>query len=72
MFSEAPKKLSKNIAIHCYCCESRLADYLCRFKMGELSIQVCLCPDCMNRDTAYLFENTIGLPYTENSCTHPC
>jgi hypothetical protein len=65
MFAIAPKRLSQDIAIQCYCCQSQLAEYLCRFTMGELTIRVCLCSDCMKRDTAYLYESTIGLPYGE-------
>ncbi len=63
MLIEEPKKLSPSVQIDCYCCENERAEYRCRFRMGELQIQVCLCRFCIQYDTTYLFESTVGLPY---------
>lgn len=66
MFTQSPKELSENIDISCYCCGSRSATHLCRFRLGELPVQVCLCEGCMQLDTAELFEKTLGLSYLED------
>jgi hypothetical protein len=66
MFTHAPKKLSENIDIDCYCCDSRTATHLCRFRLGELPVQVCLCEACMQLDTMEVFEKTLGLSYMED------
>jgi hypothetical protein len=67
MFTRSPKKLSENIEIECYCCGSRTATHLCRFRLGELPVQVCLCEACMQLDTAEVFEKTLGLSYMEDT-----
>ena len=66
MFVEEPKKLSPAINIDCYCCEKQKAEYRCRFRLGELMVQICLCQTCMNYDATYLFKNTIGLQYPDS------
>ena len=68
MFTHSPKKLSDNIDIDCYCCDTRTATHLCRFRLGELPVQVCLCEACMQLDTVEVFEKILGLPYLEG-CT---
>ena len=68
MFTHSPKKLSENIKIECYCCGERSATHLCRFRLGQLPVQVCLCEACMQLDTAEVFEKTLGLSYFEESC----
>jgi hypothetical protein len=67
MFTHSPKKLSDNIDIDCYCCGSHTATHLCRFRLGELPVQVCLCRACMRLDTAEVFEKTLGLSYLEDN-----
>jgi len=67
MFAEEPKKLSPVLNVDCYCCEDQKAEYRCRFKLGELMVQICLCSICINYDTHYLFENTIGLSYPNST-----
>lgn len=66
MFTHAPKQLSENIGIDCYCCDSRTATHLCRFRLGELPVQVCLCEACMQLDTVEVFEKTLGISYLED------
>ena len=66
MFTQKPEELSEKIDINCYCCSSRSATHLCRFRLGELPVQVCLCETCMQLDTAELFEKTLGLSYLED------
>jgi hypothetical protein len=56
-----PKPLPLDINLSCYACESNVAAYLCRYTIDELSVQVCLCRDCMNLDTNTLLKNTIGI-----------
>ena len=67
MFSHSPKKLSEDIEIECYCCGADSATYLCRFRLGELPVQVCLCDACMQLDTAEVFEKTLGLSCLEDT-----
>lgn len=45
----------------CYACEAQPATHICKFKIGELSVQVCLCNSCMKMDTQRLLKNTIGI-----------
>jgi hypothetical protein len=66
MFAEEPKRLSPALKISCYCCEDQKAEYRCRFKLGELMVQICLCSICINYDEPYLFENTVGLSYPDS------
>lgn len=56
-----PKPLPLGMNLSCYACESAVAAYLCRYTIDELSVQVCLCRDCMNLDTNALLKNTIGI-----------
>ncbi len=65
MLIEEPKRLSSSVNINCYCCENERAEYRCRFRMGELQVQVCLCRVCMSYDTPYLFENTVGMSFQD-------
>jgi hypothetical protein len=67
MFTHSPKELSENIQIDCYCCGARVATHLCRFRLGQLPVQVCLCKACMQLDTAEVFEKTLGISYREDS-----
>jgi len=67
MITEAPKQLPENVTMSCYACENEPATHVCRYKLGELSIQVCLCEQCMQMDTRQLLKNTIGI----QEVTHP-
>lgn len=61
MRNETAHPLPDSIRMPCYACETLLATHLCRYKVGELSIQVCLCEECMKLDTTSLLKNTIGI-----------
>ncbi len=61
MKAESPKRLPAELNISCYACEVQKAVYLCRYAVGELAVQVCLCRDCMKLDTNHLLKNTIGI-----------
>ena len=61
MLSHPPQPLPENVQMPCYACESIPATHVCRFKVGELAVQVCLCEDCMKIDTTRLLKNTIGI-----------
>ena len=61
MITETPKRLPENLGMPCYACESRPATHVCRYKIDELGIQVCLCTECMQIDTQRLLKGTIGL-----------
>ena len=61
MLIEKPKLLPEDLDMLCYACEDAPATHLCRYRVGDLSIQVCLCPKCMKIDTIRLLENTIGI-----------
>ncbi len=67
MGMETPQKLSPSVEIGCYCCERSKATYRCRYKVGELQVQICLCATCVTLDQQILFEQTIGLPYTDTT-----
>lgn len=58
---EEPKQLPVDLKMPCYACETKPATHVCRFQIGELSVQVCLCQHCMKMDTRCLLKNTIGL-----------
>ena len=58
---ENPKPLPAELNMTCYACESQIAAYLCKFEVGELAVQICLCKDCMKLDTNHLLKNTLGL-----------
>ena len=64
-----PKKLPAGIEMQCYACEARLATHVCRYQMEELMVQVCLCDDCMQRDTEDLMKNTVGIEKSSGSET---
>lgn len=61
MITECPQPLHKDLNIPCYACESQPATHVCRYKVDELNVQVCLCCDCMQIDTRHLLKNTIGI-----------
>ena len=62
---KSPKPLPVDLRIPCYACESEPATHVCRFHIGELFVQVCLCRACMKIDTDRLLKNTIGLQALE-------
>ena len=61
MIAESPKPLPADLGMHCYACNIRPATHLCRYKIGEMAVQVCLCDECMQMDTRRLIEHTIGI-----------
>ncbi|RJQ72778.1 MAG: hypothetical protein C4519_18385 [Desulfobacteraceae bacterium] len=61
MISEPPKRLPEHLNMPCYACEKQTATHVCRYKLGDLAVQVCLCPECMQMDTHRLMKNTIGI-----------
>jgi hypothetical protein len=61
MNTKDPQKLADNLEIPCYACEQQPATHVCRYEVGELAVQVCLCDNCMKIDTAYLLKNTVGI-----------
>jgi hypothetical protein len=61
MIAEPPKSLPNNLGMPCYACQKQLATHVCRYRIGELAVQVCLCPECMQMDTQRLLKNTIGI-----------
>ncbi len=70
---ETPQPLPDGVHMPCYACEKLLATHVCRFKVGELNIQVCLCPECMKMDTASLLKHTIGIQgLTDPFASDPC
>ena len=58
---EEPKPLPVDLHMPCYACETEPATHVCRYQVGELAVQVCLCGKCMKMDTQCLLKNTIGL-----------
>jgi hypothetical protein len=56
-----PQPLPETVHMPCYACEKNIASHVCRYKVGELAIQVCLCPDCMKLDTRRLLSGTVGI-----------
>jgi hypothetical protein len=62
---KAPKPLPVDLHMPCYACEIEPASHVCRYHIGELSIQVCLCKACMKMDTDRLLKGTIGLQTLE-------
>lgn len=56
-----PQKLPADLDMPCYACNDRPATHVCRYEVGELSVQVCLCDECMKIDTECLLKNTIGI-----------
>ena len=61
MLSHPPQRLPENVHMPCYACEEIPATHVCRFQVGELAVQVCLCEACMKIDTTRLLKNTIGI-----------
>jgi hypothetical protein len=61
MLTHPPQPLPCDLNMPCYACEHVPATHVCRFKVGELTIQVCLCEECMKIDTTRLLKNTIGI-----------
>jgi hypothetical protein len=61
MNTKDSQKLADNLEIPCYACEQRSATHVCRYRVGELAVQVCLCDSCMKIDTACLLKNTVGI-----------
>jgi hypothetical protein len=61
MNRQDPQKLADNLEIPCYACEKQTATHLCRYQVGELAVQVCLCENCMKIDTECLLKDTIGI-----------
>lgn len=61
MITEESKPLPGKLAMPCYSCEERLASHVRRLKVGELTVQVCLCPQCMQMDTRRLLNVTVGI-----------
>lgn len=68
MMTEEPKPLPHNLRMPCYACEDRPATHVCRYRIGELVVQVCLCAECMKIDTLRLLKNTIGI---QGLCAQP-
>lgn len=61
MIIETPKQLPESVRMPCYACGDESATHVCKYKMGELAIQVCLCKACMQMDTSQLLKNTVGI-----------
>ena len=61
MSRKDPQKLADNLQIPCYACENQLATHVCRYQVGELAVQICLCDSCMKIDTERLLKNTVGI-----------
>jgi hypothetical protein len=61
MNRQDPQKLADNLRIPCYACEDQHATHVCRYQVGELAVQVCLCDSCMKIDTECLLKDTIGI-----------
>jgi hypothetical protein len=75
MNRQDPQKLADNLMIPCYACEDQPATHLCRYQVGELAVQVCLCDNCMKIDTECLLKDTIGIqemapPFSVPSTMH--
>ena len=56
-----PQRLPADLHMPCYACENQPATHVCRYQVGELAVQVCLCDECMKMDTECLLKNTIGI-----------
>jgi protein-arginine kinase activator protein McsA len=55
------KELPVGMEMQCYACQELPATHVCRYQIDELTVQVCLCKECMKIDTEDLIKNTIGL-----------
>jgi len=72
MNRQDPQKLPPDLNMPCYACDDKPATHVCRYQVGELTVQVCLCDECMKIDTECLLKNTIGIqdfttPYSNPS-----
>lgn len=56
-----PQPLPQTVKMRCYACEENSASHVCRYKVGELAIQVCLCPECMKLDAQHLLTGAVGI-----------
>ncbi len=61
MITQLKKRLPKELNMQCYACEKDTAVFVCRYKVGEMMIQVCLCEKCMQIDTERLLKHTLGI-----------
>jgi hypothetical protein len=61
MIAEVPRPLPEHLNMPCYACAKETSTHLCRFKMGELLVQICLCDECMQMDTGRLLKHTVGI-----------
>lgn len=61
MIEEESKNLPRALDIPCYACEEHTASHVRRLKIGELTVQVCLCDSCMRMDTRCLLNHTVGI-----------
>lgn len=57
---EQPKRLAIDSSLQCFSCKVNPASHVCRFKWDEVTVQACLCPECMGLETAPLFEKVLG------------
>jgi hypothetical protein len=55
------KELPASIKMSCYACGDLQATHVCRYQVGDLKVQVCLCAQCMKMDTEDLIKNTLGI-----------
>ena len=68
MITEDYKPLPQSLEIPCYACERNTASHVRRLKIGEMTVQVCLCAQCMRIDTQRLLNHTIGIAETAEVC----
>lgn len=61
MIAESSKPLPENLSMLCYACNAHPATHLCKYKVGEMTVQVCLCGACRQIDSKRLLEHTIGI-----------
>lgn len=55
------KELPVGMKMQCYACDDLPATHVCRYKIDDLMVQLCLCKECMQIDTEHLIKNTIGI-----------
>jgi hypothetical protein len=65
---EQPKRLANKSSLQCFSCKTKPASHICRFKFEEVTVQACLCLDCMELETALLCENVLGY---RDRCNYP-
>jgi hypothetical protein len=56
-----PQALPETVKMPCYACEENTASHVCRYQVGELAVQVCLCPECMKLDSRQLLGGKVGI-----------